>query len=82
MPDLQFNLIHRFNVGDALRRSAARYRQQRAIYFMRRELTYAELNALGAMLLRDISIEEIARVLRRDHREVRDKIAEVGRACR
>ena len=24
MSDLEFNLIHRFNVGDALRRSAAR----------------------------------------------------------
>jgi hypothetical protein len=34
------------------------------------------------MLVRGLSIEEIARLLRRDHREVRDKVAEVGRACR
>jgi len=34
------------------------------------------------MLLRDLSIEEIARVLRQDQREVRDKVAEVGWACR
>jgi hypothetical protein len=40
------------------------------------------MNALGEMLVRGVSIEEIARRLRRDHREVRDKIAEVGRACR
>jgi hypothetical protein len=32
--------------------------------------------------VRGLSIEEVARVLRRDHREVRDKVAEVGRACR
>ncbi len=47
MSDLQFNLIHRFNVGDALRRSAARAPQQRAIHFQGRELTYAELDALA-----------------------------------
>jgi hypothetical protein len=34
------------------------------------------------MLLRGFPIEEIARVLRRDQREVRDKVAEVGRGCR
>jgi hypothetical protein len=34
------------------------------------------------MLVRGLSIEEIARFLRRDHREVRDKVAEVERACR
>ena len=28
------------------------------------------------------AIEEMARFLRRDYREVRDKVAEVGRACR
>jgi hypothetical protein len=37
--------------------------------------------ALGPRL-RSLSIEEIARRLRRDNREVRDKVAEVGRACR
>ena len=36
----------------------------------------------GNMLMRGLSIEEIARSLRRDQREVRDKVAEVGRACR
>jgi DNA-binding NarL/FixJ family response regulator len=40
------------------------------------------LTELGNMLVRGLSVEEIARRLGRDHREVRDKIAEVGRACR
>jgi hypothetical protein len=47
-----------------------------------REWSDAELKELGEMLLRGLSLKEIARLLRRDHREVRDKIAEVGRACR
>ena len=47
-----------------------------------REWSDAEMNALGEMLVRGVSIEEIARRLRRDHGEVRDKVAEVGRACR
>jgi hypothetical protein len=47
-----------------------------------REWSDAELNELGNMLVRGLSIEEIARSLRRDKIEVRDKIAEVGRACR
>jgi hypothetical protein len=42
----------------------------------------AELTELGNMLVHWLSIEEIARLLHRDHGEVRDKIAEVGRACR
>jgi hypothetical protein len=37
-----------------------------------------ELNELGNMLVRGLSIEEIARLLRRDHGEVRDKVAEVA----
>jgi hypothetical protein len=41
-----------------------------------------ELNKLGNMLVRGLSIEEIARRLRRDRGDVRDKVAEVGRACR
>jgi hypothetical protein len=49
---------------------------------IRREWSDAELTELGNMLVRGLSIEEIARLLRRDHREVRDKVAEVGRACR
>jgi hypothetical protein len=47
----------------------------------RREWSDAELTQLGNLLVRGLSIEEIARILRRDHREVRDKVAEVGRAC-
>jgi hypothetical protein len=47
-----------------------------------REWSNAELKELGDMLLRGLSIEEIARGLRRDQIEVRDKVAEVGRACR
>ena len=41
-----------------------------------------ELNELGNMLVRGVPMEEIARRLRRDQGEVRDKVAEVGRACR
>ena len=47
-----------------------------------REWSDAELKELGEMLVRGLSIEEIARLLRRDQREVRGKVAEVGRACR
>jgi hypothetical protein len=42
----------------------------------------AELKELGDMLLRGLSLQEIARLLRRDHGEVRDKVAEVGRTWR
>ena len=48
----------------------------------RREWSDTELKELGNMLLRGLSIEEIARRLHRDQIEVRDKVAEVGRACR
>jgi hypothetical protein len=44
--------------------------------------TDAELKELGNMLLGGLSIEEIAHRLPRDKVEVRDKVAEVGRACR
>jgi hypothetical protein len=47
-----------------------------------REWSDAELTQLGDMLVRGLSIEEIARLLRRDKLEVRDKVAGVGRACR
>ena len=47
MSDLSHNLIHRFNVGDALRRSAGRAPRQRAILFQGREFTYTELDALA-----------------------------------
>jgi hypothetical protein len=46
-----------------------------------REWSDADLKELGELLLRGLSIEEIARLLRRDHGEVRDKVVEVGRAC-
>jgi hypothetical protein len=47
-----------------------------------REWSDGELNELGEMLVRGVSMDEIARRLRRDHGDVRDKVAEVGRACR
>ena len=40
------------------------------------------MNALGEMLVRGVWMDEIAHRLRRDYAEVRDKIAEVGRAFR
>jgi hypothetical protein len=46
------------------------------------EWSDADMKELGVMLLRGLSIEEIARLLRRDKGEVRDKVAQVGRACR
>lgn len=48
----------------------------------RREWSDAELNELGNMLVRGVPMEEIARLLRRDHGDVRDKVAELGRTCR
>jgi len=47
-----------------------------------REWSDAKMNALGEMLVRGVSIDEIARQLRRDKIEVRDRVVEVGRACR
>ena len=47
-----------------------------------KEWSDAELTGLGNMLMRGLPLEEIARGLRRDHGEVRDKVVEVGRACR
>src|ERR1700739_3510464 len=47
-----------------------------------REWSDAEMNALDEMLVRGVSIEEIARRLRRGQGGGRDKGAEVGRACR
>src|ERR1700704_1820874 len=61
MSDLEFNLIHRFNVGDALRRSAVRFPQQRAIHFLGRELTYAELDALANRLARKLMAGGVGR---------------------
>jgi hypothetical protein len=47
-----------------------------------REWSGAELTELGNMLVRGLSMEEVARLLRRDHGDVQDKVVEVGRACR
>jgi hypothetical protein len=47
-----------------------------------REWSDADLTDLGNLLMRGLSIEDIARRLGREYREVRDKVAEVGRACR
>ncbi len=60
MSDIGLNLIHRFNVGDALKRSAARNPTSRAIHFMGRDLTYAQFDALTnkvARLLLENGIE-------------------------
>jgi hypothetical protein len=46
------------------------------------EWSDAEMNALGEMLVRGVSMDEIARRLRRDKVEVRDRVVEMGRACR
>ena len=79
MSDLDFNLIHRFNVGDALRRSAARYPQQRAIHFLGRELTYAELEALANRMARKLMACGVGRGEVR-HRDGSAPIAS-GRSC-
>ena len=47
-----------------------------------REWSDAEMNALGEMLVRGVSIDEIARRPSRDKVEVRDRVVELGRACR
>jgi len=47
-----------------------------------KEWSDAELIELGNMLIGGLSIAEIARLLGRDHGDVRDKVVEVGRACR
>jgi hypothetical protein len=47
-----------------------------------REWSDAEVRELGNMLVGGLSIKEIARLLRRDHRDIRDKVVEIGRACR
>jgi hypothetical protein len=46
------------------------------------EWSEKEMGELGGLLIRGLSIEEIAGLLRRDHSEVRDKVIEIGRACR
>jgi fatty-acyl-CoA synthase len=45
--ELEYNLIHRFNVGDVLRRSRARYPSKVALRYQGRELTYSQLDNLA-----------------------------------
>lgn len=59
--ELDRNLIHRFNVGDALRRSASRSPQQRAIHFQGRDLTYDELDQLANRVARLLTSAGIRR---------------------
>jgi fatty-acyl-CoA synthase len=61
MNDLNQNLIHRFNVGDALRRSAVRSPQKLAIHFQGRELTYVEFDALANQAARVLLSNGITR---------------------
>src|SRR5579864_6891759 len=61
MTDLNHNLIHRWNVGDAVRRSAARAPQQQAIHFHGRELSYAEFDALANRVARLLMANGIKR---------------------
>jgi hypothetical protein len=68
--------------GSILNPQGAEANDEPAAVDTRREWSDGELNELGDMLLRGVPMEEIARSLRRDQGEVRDKVAEVGRACR
>ncbi len=61
MSDLEYNLIHRFNVGDALRRSAVRSPQQRALHFAGRDVSYAELDALANRVARLLMANGVGR---------------------
>ena len=60
-PEVEYNLIHRFNVGDALRRSAARGPERHAIHFMGRDLTYGEFDALANRIARLLMAHGIGR---------------------
>lgn len=50
--EIEHNLIHRFNAGDALRRSAARSPHQAAVHFLGRELNYGEFDAYANRVAR------------------------------
>jgi fatty-acyl-CoA synthase len=67
--DLNFNLIHRFNVADALRRSAGRSPQQPAVQFMGRCWSYREFDAL---------VNQTARLLLNHGLKRGDAVAIVG----
>ena len=61
MNDLEYNLIHRFNIGDALHRTAARYPTRTAMRYMGNATTYAELDALTNRMARLLEQSGIAR---------------------
>ena len=61
---------------------SAKAEDDRATENTGREWSDTELTELGNMLMRGLSIQEIARQLRREHGEVRGKIVEVARVCR
>ncbi len=61
MTQIAQNLIRRMNVGDALRRSAARYPQKRAIHCQGRDVTYAELDALANRIARSLQVRGVGR---------------------
>ena len=58
---LGYNLIHRFNAGDALRRTAVRYPKERALHFQGRDLNYSELDALANRVARLLMASGIER---------------------
>src|SRR5467141_3882374 len=58
---LEYNLIHRFNVGDALRRNAARQQDKHATHFSGRDLTYRELDTLANRIARMLQESGIRR---------------------
>jgi len=53
MNRLEYNLIHRFNLGDVLRRSAARHPERLALTLGARQVTYHELDGLSNRFARD-----------------------------
>ena len=48
----------------------------------KREWSDADLTELGNMLVRGLSIEEIAQLLDRDRGDIQVKVVEIGRTCR
>jgi hypothetical protein len=63
-------------------RGAPRLRTNRPARTPKREWSDADLTALGNMLVRGLSIEEIAQLLDRDRGDIQDKVVEKGRTCR
>ncbi len=61
MPELEYNLIHRWNVGDSLRRAAARDPRRHAIHFQGRDLTYGEFDALTNRIAHELLDRGIGR---------------------